>query len=171
MGLFTTKELNTLEDLLVDQLRDLYDAEQRLAESLPMMADSAHSPELKQAFVQHTDETKGQINRLESVFHSMGRQIDSVTCDGIKGIISECQVYLDAQGDPDVRDAALIACAQRAEHYEIAAYGCVRTYAQQLGRDDIASLLQTTLDEEGKTDHRLTELAEQSINLKAEHSV
>jgi ferritin-like metal-binding protein YciE len=171
MGIFTSKELNSLEDLLVDQLSDLYDAEQRITEALPMMADAAHSQHLKEAFAQHLDETRGQINRLERVFQKMGRETQRVTCDGIKGIISEGQTYLDMQGDPDVKDAALIACAQRVEHYEIAGYGCVRTYAQRLGRDDVAQILQASLDEEGKTDHRLSELAEESINPKAAHAV
>jgi ferritin-like metal-binding protein YciE len=167
MGLFTSKEFNNLEDLLYDQLQDLYDAEQKIAEALPQMAEAADAPELKQAFEQHHRETHNQINRLERVFALLGKEAKSKTCDAINGLISEGEDVMSASGDPEVKDAALIAAAQRVEHYEMAGYGTARTFAHYLHLDEAARLLQETLDEEGATDHRLTDLAEQFINAKA----
>jgi len=168
MGLFSSSlALNSFDDLLVEQLEDLYDAEQRLVKALPKMAGAAHNSALKSAFQQHLQETENQVSRLEQVFKTLGKSAKSKTCEAMKGLIAEGEEVISATGDPDVRDAALIAAAQRVEHYEIAGYGSVRTFAQRLGRHDAARLLQQTLDEEGATDKKLTALAEQTINPKA----
>lgn len=167
MGLFTSKELNSVEDLLCDQLGDLYDAEQRLTKALPKMANAAHDGRLKAGFEKHLKETEGQVARLEQAFKAMGKEPKAVTCNAIKGLISEGEEVIDAKGDPDVKDAALIAAAQRVEHYEIAGYGCARNFALRHGNQTVARLLQETLDEEKATDAKLTEMAEASINVKA----
>jgi ferritin-like metal-binding protein YciE len=167
MGLFTNLKFDSLDDLLQEQLRDLYDAEHRLTEALPKMVDAAHNPELKQVFDQHLTETRGQVRRLEQVFSLLGWEPERSTCDAMKGLISEGDAVLSAKGDADVLDAALIAAAQRVEHYEIAGYGTVRTLAQRLGHVQAAELLQETLDEEGNADKILTEVAEQSVNVQA----
>ena len=168
MGLFTGITLNTMRDLLVDQLQDLYDAEQRLVSALPRMADAASSPSLQSAFREHLEQTQGQVTRLEQAFRILGEEAKTKTCAAMKGLISEGEEVISADGDPDVKDAALIAAAQRVEHYEIAAYGSARTFARCEGATDVAELLQATLDEEGDTDKRLTALAEGSINARAE---
>ena len=170
MGLFTNLKFDSLDDLFHEQLQDLYDAEHRLTEALPKMVDAAHNPELKQAFDQHLSETRGQVRRLEEVFRILGREPKRSTCDAMKGLISEGDHVLSAKGDADVKDAALIAAAQRVEHYEIAGYGTVRTLAQRLGHHQIAELLQETLDEEGNADKILTEVAESSVNVQAAHA-
>lgn len=167
MGLFTSAEFNNLEDLFCDQLQDLYDAEQRLTKALPKMANAAESPQLKQTFEHHLQETENQIHRLERVFALINKNAESKTCEAMKGLISEGEEVVNAKGDPDVRDAALIAAAQRVEHYEMAGYGSARTFAQRLGLQEAAQLLQETLNEEGAADHKLTELAENAINVKA----
>ncbi|MCL4854764.1 MAG: ferritin-like domain-containing protein [Bryobacteraceae bacterium] len=170
MGLFTSKQFNSLDELLLDQLKDLYDAEHRVIEALPLMAEAAHSSVLKEAFLKHLDQTKVQAARLEQIFQHLGVSPERHTCDAIKGIVKEGDDVVQAKGDPDVKDAALIAAAQRVEHYEIAGYGTARTFAHRLGHRDVADLLQQTLDEEGETDHLLTEIAEQSVNVKAQHA-
>src|SRR5262249_32661089 len=152
------KQFDSFETLFVDQLQDLYDAEQRLTKALPKMADAAHNATLKSAFQQHLRETENQMSRLERVFAMLGRNAQGSTCYAMKGLIEEGQEAIDAKGDPDVRDAALIAAAQRVEHYEIAGYGTARTFAQRLGRQDAARLLQETLDEEDATDKKLTQI-------------
>lgn len=167
MGLFSSLKFDSLEDLLVAQLKDLYDAELRLTEALPLMADAAHNPDLKNAFQQHLTETNSQVDRLEQAFNILNIQPERVTCDAMKGLIAEGDEIIKAKGSDDVRDAALIAAAQRVEHYEIAGYGATRTYAQQLGNQRIAQLLQATLDEEGNADKILTEIAESIVNIKA----
>src|SRR5690606_3509857 len=167
MGLFKSKELNSLEDLLVEQLEDLYDAEHRLVEALPKMAEAASSPQLQSAFKSHLAETKGHVNRLETVFKNLGRDAQHETCEAMKGLIKEGDHVIAAKGDSAVKDAALIAAAQRVEHYEMAGYGSARTFAQQLGRNDIADLLQQTLDEEGNADKKLTMVAESFANPQA----
>lgn len=167
MGLFSGMQLNSFDDLLVEQLQDLYDAEQRLVKALPKMAEAAHSPALKGAFQEHLRQTDTHVTRLERVFQALGKSPQTKTCEAMKGLIAEGQEAISAKGDPDVKDAALIAAAQRVEHYEIAGYGCVRTFAQQLGKKDAAQILQQTLDEEMTTDKRLTSLAEQNINPRA----
>jgi ferritin-like metal-binding protein YciE len=168
MSIFTSKQFNTLDDLLVDQLCDLYDAEQQIVDALPKMSQAAHSQEVKNAFDQHLNQTKSQISRMEQVFQMMGKEPQRITCDGMRGIIDEGQSIVDAEGDADVRDAGLIAAAQKVEHYEICGYGTCRTFAQRLGRSDVADVLQSILNEEGETDKKLTSLAERSINVKAE---
>jgi len=170
MSIFTSKQFNTFEDLFVDQLGDLYDAEQQLVDALPKMADAAHSRELKDAFQQHLMQTQSQITRVEEVFRMLGKEPQRITCDGMQGIVEEGSSICSADGDADVRDAGLIAAAQRAEHYEIAGYGSCRTFAQRLGRSDVADVLQSILNEEGETDHKLTSLAERSINVKTQET-
>jgi ferritin-like metal-binding protein YciE len=159
--------LNTMEDLYLEQLQDLYDAEQRLTKALPNMAKAATAPQLKQAFKSHLSETKGHVNRLERCFELLGKKPKAKTCDAMKGLVTEGDAVIGATGDDDVRDAALIAAAQRVEHYEIAGYGCLRTFAMHIGQENAAELLQETLDEEEKADRLLTEIAEASVNMKA----
>jgi ferritin-like metal-binding protein YciE len=164
---------NDLKDLYVEQLRDLYDAEHQLTRALPKMANAASSTELRDAFNMHLEQTQSQIQRLERIFTDMGVTPQGETCEAMKGLIKEGDQVIQAQGNPHVKDAALIAAAQRVEHYEIAGYGTVRTYAKELGYGDAASLLQKTLDEEGKTDEKLTSIAtgglfSSGINDKAE---
>ena len=170
MGLFTSTELNSLDDLFLDQIQDLYDAEKRLTSALPKMAAAAHSPELRSAFEQHLRETEGQITRLEEVFRQIGKSPARETCEAMKGLIKEGENMVQANGDPSVKDAALIAAAQRVEHYEIAGYGCARNFAQRLGHHEAARLLQATLDEEGATDKKLTAIAERAVNLRAQQA-
>jgi ferritin-like metal-binding protein YciE len=167
MALFS-HEFNNLNDLFVHELEDLYDAEKRLTDALPKMAEAASNQDLKQAFQMHLGETKQHVNRLEQVFQLIGKTPNRETCDAMKGLISEGSDAISAKGDPDVRDAALIAAAQRVEHYEIAGYGTLRTFAQQLGMNDIANILQQTLDEEGAADKKLTRIAESHINPQAQ---
>jgi len=160
-------QLDSFETLFLEQLHDLYDAEQQLVKALPLMARAAQDQSLKSAFQQHLRETENHVSRLERVFQSLGRKAESKTCAAMKGLITEGQEVISASGDPDVKDAALIAAAQRVEHYEIAGYGTARTFAQRLGKHEAARLLQETLDEEGATDKKLTQLAESSINRQA----
>lgn len=167
MGLFTSTEFDSLECLFIDQLQDIYDAEQRLTNALPKMAEAASDAQLRGAFRHHLTETRNQVERLEKVFEKLGKKAESKTCEAMKGLIAEGEEMINAKGDERVRDAALIAAAQRVEHYEIAAYGTVRNLAQRLGHDEIASLLQETLEEEGAADHKLTEIAEASVNPQA----
>jgi ferritin-like metal-binding protein YciE len=172
MGLFSSSlALNSFEDLLVEQLEDLYDAEQRLTKALPKMVDAAKSASLKAAFQEHLRQTQNQVSRLEQVFQLLGKTPRSKTCEAMKGLIAEGEEVVSATGDADVKDAALIAAAQRVEHYEIAGYGTVRTFAQRLGHNDAARLLQQTLDEEADTDKKLTSLAEGAINPRAAATV
>ncbi|HZV06662.1 MAG TPA: ferritin-like domain-containing protein [Gemmataceae bacterium] len=168
MALFSsTAALNSFDDLFVEQLQDLYDAEQRLTKALPKMAAAAHNPTLKSAFEEHLRQTENQVRRLEQVFQTLGKTAQSKTCEAMKGLIEEGSEVINGEGDPDVKDAALIAAAQRVEHYEIAGYGTVRTFAQRLNKHEAARLLQETLNEEAETDKKLTGLAEKAINPKA----
>jgi len=162
-------EYNTLNDLFVAELEDLYDAEKRLVEALPKMETAASSQELKSAFREHLVQTEDHVKRLDDIFHQLGKEAGWVTCQGIKGIISEGEDIIDAKGDDVVRDAGLIGAAQRVEHYEIAAYGTARTFARHLGLDNIADILQKTLREEEETDAKLTQVAEAGINVMARH--
>jgi len=152
--------MNSLQELFVDQLRDLYDAEQQLVQALPKMAQAASSQELKMGFQMHLDETRNQVQRLERIFADLGMSSSGQQCEGMAGLIKEGEEAIQMQGDPMVKDAALIAAAQRVEHYEIAGYGTARTFADQLGHSQAKSLLQQSLDEEGKTDKKLSALAE-----------
>ena len=167
MGLFTSTTFNSLEELYEEQLQDLYDAEQRLTKVLPKMAEAAHSPQLKQAFEGHLTETKNQVTRLERCFELFGKSAKAKTCEAMKGILTEGDEILNAKGDPDVLDAALIASAQRVEHYEIAGYGTLRQFAKRVGQNEAAELLQQTLDEEGGADKKLTEIADGFVNAQA----
>jgi len=164
MGLFSSEKFETLKELLEHELKDLYDAEQRLTDALPKFAEKATNPSLKQAFQHHLGETEKHVERLESVFEQLGIERDRETCDAMVGLIKEGSKVLDAEGDSNVLDAALIAAAQRAEHYEIAAYGTARSFARQLGNEYVAELLQQTLDEEKAADEKLTEIAEAAVN-------
>jgi ferritin-like metal-binding protein YciE len=166
MALFRT-ELSSLQDLFRNQIEDLYDAEQRLVEALPKMAEAASSPQLKQAFQSHLEETRGHVTRLEQVFEALGQEPKRETCQAMKGLIAEGEEAIKAKGDSAVKDAALIAAAQRVEHYEMAGYGTARTLANQLAHDRPASVLQQTLEEEKAADQKLTNIAESSVNTKA----
>jgi len=160
-------EMNTLQDLFLDDLRDLYNAENQLIKALPKMAKKASSPELKDAFETHLAETQGQVQRLERIFDSLGKTGKGKKCKAMEGLIEEGKELMGEDAAPMVMDAGLIGAAQKVEHYEIAGYGTVRTYAQLLGNTEAARLFQQTLDEEGKTDKKLTELAESVINVEA----
>jgi ferritin-like metal-binding protein YciE len=161
-------KLETLRDLYVEQLHDLYSAETQLVEALPKMAKAASNTQLQTAFTEHLAQTKGHVQRLERIFTQLGEKTKGPECKGMKGLITEGEEMIKTKGDPAAIDAGLIAAAQRVEHYEIAGYGCVRTYAQQLGDQTSVQLLQQTLDEEGMADKKLTQLAETTINLEAE---
>ncbi len=160
----TSMRLDNLENVIHLQLKDLYSAEDQLISALPKMAKAASSPELKSAFQTHLEETRHHKERLERVFHMFGQDPESETCEAMEGLIEEGQEVIDMEGDADVKDAALIAAAQRVEHYEMAGYGCVRTFARRLGRQDAADLLQETLDEEANADKLLTHIAEGLVN-------
>jgi ferritin-like metal-binding protein YciE len=162
--------LENLQDLLIHQLQDLYSAEEQLISALPKMAEAAFSSQLKSAFENHLQETRRQKERLERAFQLLGQEAAAEKCQAMAGLISEGEEIIHATGDSEVKDAALIAAAQRVEHYEIAGYGCARTFARQLHRDDIAGILQQTLEEESRADHLLTEIAENSVNPVAAHS-
>ena len=153
-------QANTLKDLYIDQLRDLYSAETQLVDALPKMANAASTSDLKKAFQDHLKETQDQKQRLEQIFSEMGTSPQGKTCEAMKGLIKEGEESIKLQGDPAVRDAALIAAAQRVEHYEMAGYGTVRTFANELGFGNAKSLLQRTLDEEGDANKKLTSIAE-----------
>ena len=162
-------KLATLDDLLVHELQDLYDAEHQILKALPKMAKAASSDALRNAFQLHLKQTETQIGRLEQAFAALGKPPKGTKCDGMAGLIKEGSKMMAEDASPEVLDAALIAAAQKVEHYEIAGYGCVATYAQMLGRNEIRELLTQTLDEEEATDEKLTELAESLINVRAEH--
>lgn len=155
--------IDSLNTLFVHELKDIHNAEKQLEQALPKMAQAATHADLKKAFEDHLKETREHVNRLDQIFTELNIVRDTVKCEGMEGIIREGNEVVQSVGDPDAKDAALIAAAQRAEHYEMAAYGTVRTYADQLGHDKISDLLQKTLDEEGKADKMLTKLAEGGI--------
>ncbi len=162
--------MNSLQELYVEELKDIYNAEQQILKALPKMAKAASDRQLQRAFTQHERQTQRQVKRLERIFRQLGENPRGKKCKGMEGLIEEGQDLIKERPEPEVLDAGLIAAAQRVEHYEIAAYGTARTYAQQLGMPEQASLLQETLDEEGQTDKLLTQLAESSINVEAEHA-
>src|SRR5690606_19366810 len=141
----------------------------QLISALPKMADAASSPELRQAFQTHLAETRRQRDRIVQCFHLLGREPEMESCEAMSGLISEGDEIIGLDGDPEVKDAALIAAAQRVEHYEIAGYGCARSFAQRLGHSDVAALLQQTLEEESHADKLLTDIAESSVNMVAAH--
>jgi ferritin-like metal-binding protein YciE len=151
--------LNSLQDVLQEQVEDLYSAEQQLVQALPKVQTAAHSDELKKAFGEHLEETRGHVRRLEEIFSELGRTPTATTCKGMQGLVQEGDEIVAMQGDPVAKDAALIAAAQRIEHYEIAAYGTARSLANDLGLDKSVSLLEETLDEEAAADKKLTKIA------------
>jgi ferritin-like metal-binding protein YciE len=159
-----------LEELLVDELKDLYNAENQIVKALPKMAKAATSPELKRAFERHLEETRRHVERLNQVADSLDVKLTGKKCYGMEGLIEEGKEIMEEDLDESAIDAGLIGAAQKVEHYEIAAYGTARTHAQLLGHNKIAKLLQQTLDEEGATDKKLTALAESVINVEAAHA-
>lgn len=163
----TEMTLDNLQNVLILQLQDLRSAEEQLIEALPKMARAAANPELRSAFETHLKETRQQKTRLDEAFRLLGKKPESESCEAMQGLISEGEQIIGLDGDPDVKDAALIAAAQRVEHYEIAGYGCARAFAQRLRLSAIARLLQETLDEEGNADKILTHIAESSVNTEA----
>jgi ferritin-like metal-binding protein YciE len=160
-------KLESLKDLYLEQLRDLYDAETQLVDALPKMAEAAKANDLKRAFNDHLRQTREQVSRLERIFKTLGEKPTGQTCKGMQGLIKEGEEMLKNKGEPEVIDAGLIAAAQRVEHYEIAGYGTVRTYAEMLGDEEAVKLLEKSLQEEEETDDKLTELAESHINQEA----
>jgi ferritin-like metal-binding protein YciE len=161
-------KMQSLEALFVDQLKDLYDAEHQLIKALPKMAEAASSPDLKRGFQEHLAQTERQAQRLERIFSDRNEKPSGKKCVGMEGIIKEGEELIkNKEMDKDVKDAGLIMAAQKVEHYEIASYGTVRTYAETLGMKDVAQTLQQTLDEESMTNEKLTALAESHINMEA----
>ncbi|HEY8900962.1 MAG TPA: ferritin-like domain-containing protein [Chthoniobacterales bacterium] len=161
-------ELNTLKDLYIHELKDLYSAEKQIIKALPKMAKAATHPDLVAGFKAHLEETKEHAARLEKILKSLGQTTRGPKCKGMEGVVAEGAEMIEEEADDEVRDAGLIAAAQRVEHYEMAGYGSARTYAQLLGDKEGAKLLQTTLDEEGATDKKLTDLAVSAINVAAD---
>jgi len=160
-------EPGTLHDAFIDELRDAYDAEKQLLKALPKLAKASKSPALRQAFVTHREETQGQIERLEQVFASLDEKVRGKHCDGIAGIIEEGKSVMEEDFDDAAMDACLIASGQRAEHYEMAAYGTLVAWAQAMGHTKAAGLLQQILDEEKAADRKLSQLADGGINREA----
>lgn len=163
-------EMQTLQDLYEDELKDLYNAENQILKALPKMIRAASHPQLKRAFTQHERQTRQHVKRLERICRDLGVNPKGKKCVGMEGVIKEGAELIQERPEADVLDAGLIAAAQHVEHYEIAGYGCVRTYARLLGQEYHAGILQQTLDEEKDTDELLTSLAEASINLEAENN-
>jgi len=161
-----SSHMNSLRDLFEEELKDLYSAEQQIVKSLPKMASAASSSDLKNAFEHHLEETRGHIQRLEQIFERQSMSGKGKKCEGMEGLLKEGAELLQTRAEPWVKDAGLIGAAQRVEHYEIAGYGTARTFAEHLGEQDIAEMLQETLDEEGAADQKLTQIA-QDVNVKA----
>lgn len=160
-------KMKTLEDLFLHELKDLFAAEKQLVKALPKMAKAATHSELRQAFEEHLTQTQEHVSRLEEIFSQLNLSARGAKCEAMEGLIQEGKKILEEEMEDDVRDAALICAAQRVEHYEMAAYGCARTFARDLGHHDAADLLQQTLDEEGAADEKLTEIAVSRINQEA----
>jgi len=159
-------EINSLRELYVEQLRDLYDAENQLIKALPKMAKEASSDELRQGIEEHLEQTSGHAERLEQIFEQLGEKAKGKKCKAMQGLLDEGKEVLEEDMEEDTKDAAIIAAAQRVEHYEISGYGTARTYANLLGENEAAGLLEETLNEEKETDQKLTQLAEE-INVEA----
>lgn len=169
MGNRSNQPINSdLHELFLDELADLYDAEHQLTKALPKMVKAAESDELREAFAAHLEETKNQITRLEQVAESLGEKLKRKPCKAMQGLVAEAAELMEEQKDSTALDAALIAAAQKVEHYEIASYGTVIAWAREMGHTAEMSLLQATLDEEGAADTKLTEIAETSANAKAD---
>ncbi len=164
-------KVNTFEELLVHEMRELYEAEQHVSKALPKLAEAANSAQLRSAFEHHLEQTKTHITRLEQAFQALGQPSKAESCKGIKGLIDESKNLIDERADPAVKDAGLIVAAQKVEHYEIAAYGSLRAWANKLGRERVADLFERTLEEEKETDQILTQLAESSVNVNAEEGM
>lgn len=162
--------LNSMQDLAIYKLQAIYDAEQQALKAYPQVVSAVKSQELKQALQQHMQQTEQQVQRLEQIFQQMGQSPSSQPCISMQGLIQEAQQLIQQGGTPDVLDAAIIGAAQAIEHHEIAAYGTARTIAQQLGMTQVAQLLEQTLEEEKQTDAKLTRLAEQNVNQKAQQA-
>jgi len=160
-------KLNSLREVLADGIKDLYSAENMLVKALPKMAKGCNSEALRDALTQHLEETKGHVERLERVAERLDITPKGKSCKAMKGLIEEGQEVLEEDGDPAAMDAAIICAAQKVEHYEMASYGCARTFASLLGENEVADLLQQTLDEEGMADKKLTEVAESGLNQQA----
>ncbi len=160
-------KIENMEDLFMEQIEDLYDAEKRLIKALPKMAEATTSGQLRQAFESHLEQTKGHAGRLERIFGELGKDPKTQTCDAMKGLISEGEDMISDIQESTLRDAGLIAAANRVEHYEIAAYGSAKAFAQTLGLNNAVSLLEQTLQEEKEADQKLTRLAESMINDEA----
>jgi len=160
-------KLRTLDDLYTDMLKDLYSAEKQLVKALPKIAKNAQSPDLQKAFQEHLKQTEGHVERIERIFSDLGGSPRGKKCVGMEGLVAEGNELLQEDTDPDVLDAGLIAAAQKVEHYEIASYGTVRTWAERLGYNNAAQLLQQTLDEEGEANKKLTQIAESHVNMEA----
>jgi len=160
-------KVNSLQELYVDELKDLYDAENQIIKALPKMIDAASSEELQNALTEHLEVTREQAKRIEQIFQNMGEKLKDEKCKGMEGVIKDGAEILSEDMDENVKDAAIISAAQRVEHYEMAGYGTVRTWANLLGESEAEELLQETLDEEKEADEKLNQLAEQ-INVQAE---
>jgi ferritin-like metal-binding protein YciE len=160
--------MESLDELLAEELKDIYSAEKQLLRALPKMAKKASAPELKTALTEHTEMTQRQIERLEDVFEALGKPAKAKTCKAMQGLLEEAKEIMEEDASDAVLDAGIIAAAQKVEHYEIASYGTVRTWARLCGQEEAANLLQETLDEESQTDERLTQLADSIVNPRAE---
>lgn len=158
--------VESIEDLLLDELKDLYSAEKQITKALPKMVKAASTSELSAAFEEHLEQTKGHVERLENIFEMLGKRGTGKTCEGMKGLLEEGSEMMHEIEKGPIRDAGLISAAQRVEHYEMAGYGSVRSYAQLLGKNEIAELLESTLSEEKAADEKLTEISE-SVNMEA----
>lgn len=163
----TSKPIKTLDDLFVHTLQDIYYAEQQIVKALPDMVKKAHTPQLRDAFAHHLEETKGQVRRLEQLFEMHGEKAKAVQCQALDGILAEAKEITAECGDENVRDAAMLAAAQAVEHYEIARYGTLIAYASQLGKDEYGKLLNETLAEEKAADKKLSSIGESRVNRKA----
>lgn len=160
-------KMTTLEDLYTDMLKDLYSAEKQLVKALPKMAKAAQSSDLQRAFQEHLRQTEGHVERIERIFSELGGSPRGKKCMGMEGLVEEGSEVMSQKADPDVMDAGLIAAAQKVEHYEIGSYGTVRTWAERLGYNNAAKLLQQTLDEESAANEKLTQIAESHVNMEA----
>jgi ferritin-like metal-binding protein YciE len=160
-------KLESLHDLYISELRDLYSAEDQIVRALPKVIENVTSPELRQALEDHLEETREQVARLEQVFEMHGEESRKQKCKGMQGVLAEGEEMIGHDAPPAVRDAAIISACQRVEHYEIAAYGSVRTYAEELGQERAAALLQQTLDEEMAADEKLSDIAGSRVNIEA----
>jgi ferritin-like metal-binding protein YciE len=163
-------KLSSLDDLLVHEMQDIYNAEGQILKALPKLVKAASNPDLKRAFEEHRVQTEGQVDRLEQAFKLLSVPARGRKCEGMAGLLEEGKKVMEQEADESVLDAALIAAAQKVEHYEIASYGCICTYAEMLGYDQVHELLAQTLDEEETTDQKLTALAETVINPEAEEA-